>query len=445
MSVSTAVFLGAGASADAGVPTTVQMTRRIYELIASGADPGYIDDRLSRALGTVIGGLLYRQGIRGDDPYEGLNVEEVFASVGMLANRNSLEAAPFIGSWHEVIEDLDQEPVGSREYDALYTEVARSVASELREAIEGYSGTSTLRKHIDGALKKKPQAPDLGKAVGAALEEILKDVERRSFPRAGLAQRGKFRKGLDRVVSGNPQSGRGEVFRRLSEHMVRSLRGLVWLGEDVDVLYLEPLLELGTEKLAVYSLNYDNAVERLCERRRIAVSVGITESGGVEFDSGAAVHLMKLHGSIDWAETDTEDPERPLPMPGIKRLEPDRMTADAYPMRPAIIFGQGNKLTASGPYLELLRHFRADVESHRQLLVIGYSFRDDHINHYIAQWFNGAPDRRIIVVNGSRFTEYAQKIEFANTLMERGGDRVVVIPERAKAGIPKAVALCSAG
>lgn len=60
-----AVLLGAGASRDAGIPVTAEMTRKIYDLTSKGSPTDRESSRLGRALGTVIGGLTYQKGIRG--------------------------------------------------------------------------------------------------------------------------------------------------------------------------------------------------------------------------------------------------------------------------------------------------------------------------------------------------------------------------------------------
>lgn len=60
-----AVLLGAGASKDAGIPVTAEMTKRIYDLTSKGSPIDRETSRLGGALGTVIGGLTYQKGIRG--------------------------------------------------------------------------------------------------------------------------------------------------------------------------------------------------------------------------------------------------------------------------------------------------------------------------------------------------------------------------------------------
>ncbi len=430
------MLLGAGASRDADIPVTTEMTQRIYDLIAGDPLVDREAVRLGRALGTVIGGLTYQKGIRGENPYRGLNVEEVFASVQMLANRSDIEAAPFIGSWHSIIEELEEEPASDYDFDRLYRATRDSMAEEIRKIVSRSSSPlKQIQKDYERQVNKKNPKLEWGKWIGNALASVFKELEGSTPPSRSKQD---FRRRMGGIVRRDPNPMRSSIFERLSEHMILSLRDLVWLREGHDVSYLKPLLDLGPEQLNVYSLNYDNAVERLCQQNDIPYSVGITESGAVAFDSEAKLRLVKLHGSIDWVEIEASGP---LPRKGFRLASAEEMDDRNQMLRPAIIFGQGNKLTAEGPYLELLRLFGAGLEDHDTLLVVGYSFRDAHVNQYIAQWFNNNSNRRLVVLCGPSFPQEAEDTLFAGNLLRYGGERVRVVPETTKEGLTQAIAL----
>src|SRR3954453_19164356 len=97
MSAETVLLLGAGASQEAGVPTTYEMTERLVTRVAEVARHR---SRISEALHFVCGVLLADEGARGESPFAGLDVERVFAAVELLAERESLEAGPFVAAWH---------------------------------------------------------------------------------------------------------------------------------------------------------------------------------------------------------------------------------------------------------------------------------------------------------------------------------------------------------
>lgn len=51
-----------------------------------------------------------------------------------------------------------------------------------------------------------------------------------------------------------------------------------------------------------------------------------------------------------------------------------------------MIFGAGNRLRPDGPYLDLYREFKDVLAEDRQVIVIGYSFRDAHVNEAVRRW-----------------------------------------------------------
>lgn len=67
--------------------------------------------------------------------------------------------------------------------------------------------------------------------------------------------------------------------------------------------------------------------------------------------------------------------------------------------RSALVFGERNKLTAEGPFLDLLAQFRLELEPAHRLVVVGYSFRDAHINEMIRRWVNGDRNRHVVVID----------------------------------------------
>ena len=97
---------------------------------------------------------------------------------------------------------------------------------------------------------------------------------------------------------------------------------------------------------------------------------------------------------------------------------------------PAVVFGQRNKLTAEGPFLDLLFAFRQELERAGRLTVIGYSFRDPHVNEYLAQWINASPEHRFRIVDPGFQNS---KESFAGALQRHCQARLEVISEKAEA------------
>jgi hypothetical protein len=99
------ILLGAGASVEAGVPATYEMTKRLVDLFGQNSNEDH--EKFNHVLKFVVGGLLMRKGKNGENPFDGVNVEDDFNAIDLLANRENLEADSFIGSWHPLVEELD--------------------------------------------------------------------------------------------------------------------------------------------------------------------------------------------------------------------------------------------------------------------------------------------------------------------------------------------------
>jgi hypothetical protein len=335
--MSEVVLLGAGASVEAGVPHAYGLTEEIYSYFRHGVMGGDFAVESSAVVGLVIGGLRFQRGLRNDDVSDArVNVEDLFNAVEMLGNRNMLEAAPFVGTWHPIVSD----------FDTLYA----------RDVRGGYDWSDRQKKPWEGA-----------------------------------------------------------VFQRTNERMIRVLAQLVWVTEVEKIRYLSPLLRLlqkQADRLVVASLNYDNTVECMARANGSECQTGIdgwSESGELDL-SGKGLHLLKLHGSIDWALEDVEASDAVLmPHRAVRQLTDEEVReayaevflGDAPQIRPAIIFGGRNKLTADGPFLDILRAFRQELhkEDVDTLTVIGYAFRDPHVNVNISRWLNRSDKNTIRIVD----------------------------------------------
>ena len=331
------VLLGAGASVEAGVPHAYGLTEKIYDYFRHGDRGGDDAVESSAVVGLVIGGLRFQRGLRNDDVSDPrVNVEDLFNAVEMLGNRNMLEAAPFVSTWHPIIADFDK----------LY----------VRDVRGGYDWSDRQKKPWEGA-----------------------------------------------------------VFQRTNERMIRVLAQLVWINEVEKVRYLTPLLRLLEKqegRLVIASLNYDNSIELMACTHGSACRTGIENwSESSELDmSGKGLHLLKLHGSIDWAMKEVEEPNgssmphsqvRQLTGVEVREAYAQVFVGDVPEIRPAIVFGGRNKVTADGPFLDILRAFRQELnrEDVDTLTVVGYAFRDPHVNINISQWLNRTDKNKIRIVD----------------------------------------------
>ena len=159
-----------------------------------------------------------------------------------------------------------------------------------------------------------------------------------------------------------------------------------------DATYLESLADLAKTEggFAIGTLNFDTAVERAFEARQIECSTGGVRYGrgheALTFPPTGAARLYKLHGSVNWPQFgwaaacilngSDRAPFGPRTVGGSPRSDPG-----------SIVFGP-SKLTHSGPFLELYVGLRQEVRNANRLVIVGYSFRDAHVNELIRLFVN---------------------------------------------------------
>lgn len=439
------LLLGAGASVSADVPGAYDMTNRMLALFQR--DPRFRVH--SRVLSFVIGGLLFQMGKRGENPLTGgVNIEDLFNAVQLLSQRHKLEAAPFVGSWDDMVEELDRLQPASGDLDrAIY----KSVADRFARALSKLPSTSNIdrvfeaafTKSLEGAVKGRSASLFSHERVGRAVEDYVKSVaegwKRELGSTFGIGNSAGA--AIERSLEARTGRGQGQIYEEANEFMIAALKDLVWISQDQKLGYLGPILNLVRRqgRLAIASLNYDNAIELLCTSQGVSCQTGIdnwTNLGNFDF-KGDGVQLIKLHGSIDWQKVEGRDSANQasaMPQAGIRQVASGEVSKRNF--MPAVIFGQRNKLTAEGPFLDLLRAFKNELSKSQKLTVVGYSFRDPHVNVFISQWLNKAAENTLNIINGSGFgSDESEYVRLILDLKRRSPDKVNVIPEYAKEGL----------
>jgi SIR2-like domain len=336
----TLVLLGAGASQEAGVPTTFEMTERLVEGVGRSSRPGSAE---VSALHFVCASLMaHDAATRGQSPFAGLDVERVFTAVELLAERDDLEVTPFVASWHPGVDLWDTKRISG--------------------------GPGRFNKRLQEALLDSP-------SFGGAQQLITELI--------------------------NSQTGAaadGTTYRILSKSMLRQLGDLV-ATTPKQVAYLSPLMErAGDGGLTIATLNYDLSIEHAAQAGGVPCETGIADwlRTGRWAWADTGVRLLKVHGSIDWVWEELETEPGNLPQRGIF-LRHELEQRDRA--QPALVFGHRGKLRAEGPFLGLLAELEAMMARVTHLTVIGYSFRDDHVNEVISRWTFENPARTLTVVD----------------------------------------------
>lgn len=334
-----ALLLGAGASAEADVPMSFQMTQRILDGIIGSARA---HSQEAAALSFVCATLLAAQAAKGNASQD-LDVEQVFSAVELLAERAELEVAPFVAAWHPAVGALDQPMILRQSFDQRFIDAITS--------------------HITGS--------------------------------GGITS---FYDLVAELIDSSTGAGAGGTYRRLTVLMLTQLRAAIG-GTEKKVDYLRPLARRGAEPhgITVATLNYDRAVEIACTQDLVPVETGI----GSWIASGAwrwpdrGVRLLKLHGSIDWSWANEK-------IQGNLRNLPRKVVVvdgNHQQLEPALVFGHRGKLRAEGPFLSLLAEFERQLGNAKRLIIIGYSFRDDHVNEVITRWTAESSERTLLAVD----------------------------------------------
>jgi hypothetical protein len=355
-----AVLLGAGASADAGIPTTIGMTDEIIQRV----------ERTDRALllqfirHTLEADLARRAhgAPSWERPEVRVDVERLFAALDLLIDRDEQPWSPFVTAWHGGLEAFAPAPRAS----------SSSLFSPLNE---------------------------VERALGQAIANASRGTSRFSVAP------GPFRQALARLLDQAFQHLRpGDVSALLSgarAEMLASLFDVLHIGDPDRVRYLLPLIELAKEQghLTIATLNYDRGVENAAALANVSCNTVIEywlEHGEMRVDD-SGLQLLKLHGSIDWV-FERGRGQGELPQQQIRKVS--ELEKERYDS-PAVVFGEGGKLRAEGPFLELLLAWSAALRHADNLLIVGYSLRDAHVNELIARWFNSDAAHRIVLLSPS--------------------------------------------
>jgi len=435
------LLFGAGASQEAGVPTAYSLTQHIANEFRN--QPHL--KRHSRVVSFVLGGLLFNRGIQGEDPLAcGVNVEEFFNAIQLLADRNTLEASPFVGSWHSMVEELDKIPPSTPHPDRLQEIIFKNVTGKIIDSLPtsfpSFASNDIDRK-LNEIIRKSIEESSKGRSfghysshsgLGREVSDFVRQLMKDWFFKLKNARPSsfEFEREFKLAIDQQPKPGEGRVFREVADRMIAMLVKFVYVQESARVSHLAPLKHLVARqpRLTIATLNYDNCVELFCDSAGILCETGIDEwSNTGEFNmQGDGIFLIKLHGSIDWQSSEGQCPERPMPHKAIARISPEEVLKENH--WPAVIFGHRNKLTAEGPFLDLLRSFQRELAAAQRLTIVGYSFADVHINVYLSHWLNSNRGNRLRLVEPN-FKGFPNP--YLRDLIQCAGSQLEVVTKKA--------------
>lgn len=162
----------------------------------------------------------------------------------------------------------------------------------------------------------------------------------------------------------------------------------------------ELINNFGTEKIYIFTLNHDLLLELFFSNANLKFSIGFEENDNSKkvWNKNSykdKLNLIKLHGSIDWAITETSNPYNK----NVQILDPNNCLT--LTDSPEILIGSINKYFGYSRkiYFELECLFSEKLGNCNRLVISGYSFRDKWINGRIIYWLYGARNRKLVVIH----------------------------------------------
>lgn len=202
--------------------------------------------------------------------------------------------------------------------------------------------------------------------------------------------------------------------------------------------YLYPLLEASfRDRTPIFTLNLDYVVEAACTKTKTPFSIGL-----IDGNSPAKIHweentirLCKLHGSVDW-QLDARFSNRPIKFKLANRFARPPDIGNAFSN--ASIYGAPFKYKYGAPFKQLYRFFDDELDKADKIFVIGYSFRDPHINESLVEWCMQKTSGKIFVANGKNFSrDDIPRIRLASLTTNKLRERAEIFPGVASEAISK--------
>lgn len=191
------------------------------------------------------------------------------------------------------------------------------------------------------------------------------------------------------------------------------------------------------QRTKLFTTNYDLAFEEAAARSRFHIIDGFGFASHRDFEGalfdldfvrrgtndrllleGNVLHLLKLHGSVDWERSGASTRRVP-----------------GKPIDPVLIYPSANKyqLSFRQPYLEMMSRFQMALRlPDVSLLVVGFGFNDEHIVAPIEAAIRGNVGLRLIVVDpGIRAeSKRSKSVSWLERLAQDGDHRITLLEGR---------------
>ena len=210
------------------------------------------------------------------------------------------------------------------------------------------------------------------------------------------------------------------------------------LSIDIDrTRYLDPLLDLVAPygSLDIFSVNYDLAIELMCERLREPYTDGFdpTWNPALLEESRFTVRVHKLHGSLLWYRSQSQGSRvLKLAVPASPGPEATYFTGES--LSDVLLYPASTEKSVSiEPHASLIERFRSRLRETTLIIVIGHSFRDAHVRSIVLEGLALNSGARLLLVD----PHGAEVLEDSDSLLGDGltfravDDRIHFLRQRA--------------
>lgn len=167
-----------------------------------------------------------------------------------------------------------------------------------------------------------------------------------------------------------------------------------------------------THPIEVFTTNYDLLIEQALEDLRIPFFDGFVgarqpffDPHAVEFDDLPSrwARIWKIHGSINWRSAVAED--------GVKVWRTNAKKGGDVVIHPSHLkYDQSRKM----PYLAMMDRLRKFLSTPSSaLIIVGYSFGDQHLNDVIIQSLQGTPSTAVFALVHGPLSNYSNAVSLA--------------------------------
>jgi hypothetical protein len=177
------------------------------------------------------------------------------------------------------------------------------------------------------------------------------------------------------------------------------------------IKYLEPILGFLEDPLDIISVNYDTCIEQFCNvyRRTYQDGFELEWNPKTFAKEHTDIRLYKLHGSVMWYQSDkagyVKVPIRTMESEIELITREKAINLMLYPMQ---------KWDYAEPLLELLVEIKHRLESEtcKVLVIVGYSFRDEHIRRLL--WDAARKNKKLtcILIDPKAYQIYSNKLKY---------------------------------